>query len=178
MKRFVAFAPLAALVLIAAASIAVLMQGGERDMVSADGLTGQPTPAYALAPLTGEGVIAPERFAGRAYVINLFASWCAPCEVEHPLLMQMQAAGVPILGIAYKDRPENAARFLRRLGNPYEIAGLDPEGRYALEIGVAGVPETFVVGADGRLIALYRGELTEEIVRTRIMPALAEGAGR
>jgi cytochrome c biogenesis protein CcmG/thiol:disulfide interchange protein DsbE len=88
-------------------------------------------------------------------------------------LMDLQRRGVVILGVAYKDEVEDAARFLAQLGDPFTAAALDPEGRYALEIGVAGaVPETFVIGADGRIRAVHRGPLTEDVVAQEILPAL------
>ncbi|MGE0830711.1 MAG: DsbE family thiol:disulfide interchange protein [Hyphomonadaceae bacterium] len=178
MKKLWAFAPLIAFTFVALAAIIVLMNPGERETVSARGLEGEPLPAFALPLLSGEGEAAPAQFAGRPYLLNVFASWCPPCRVEHPLLMQLEAGGVPILGVAYKDRPERTRAFLAELGDPYEAVGMDLEGRYGLEIGIAGAPETFVIGADGRILALHRGPLTEEIIRTRIMPALRAGAAR
>lgn len=171
-RRLWAFAPLVLFALIALAAALVLMNPNERETVSREGLVGRPAPAYLLAALEGEGPVTPSAFAGRAYVINLFASWCAPCRVEHRQLMALRARGIPILGIAYKDAPRAATAFLAELGDPFERVGLDPEGDYALQIGVTGVPETFVIGADGRIRALHRGPLTEEIVRERILPAL------
>jgi cytochrome c biogenesis protein CcmG/thiol:disulfide interchange protein DsbE len=171
MKRIWAFAPLIAFVFIAAASAMVLLRPGERQTIT-DGLVGQRAPAYALATLGDRGTITPAVFAGRPYVINFFASWCAPCRVEHPMLLQLKEQGVPILGVAYKDPRPDA--LMRDLGDPFAAVGLDPDGRYGLEMGLAGVPETFVVGPDGRIRALVRGPLDEELVRTRILPALSE----
>jgi cytochrome c biogenesis protein CcmG/thiol:disulfide interchange protein DsbE len=110
---------------------------------------------------------------GRAYVINMFASWCTPCRAEHPRLMQLRAAGVEILGVAYKDRPGAAAQFLNELGDPFRHVALDPDGRFGLDLGIAGVPETFVVGADGTIRAVHRGPLTEDAIERTIRPALA-----
>jgi cytochrome c biogenesis protein CcmG/thiol:disulfide interchange protein DsbE len=174
MKRLWAFAPLIAFAVVAAASIVVLLHQGPRETVSQAGLVGETAPAYALEPLRGGQAVASDAFAGRAYVINFFASWCAPCRAEHALLMNMKRQDTPILGVAYKNNPAAAAAFLAEMGDPYEQVGLDPEGRYGLEIGVAGVPETFVVGPDGRIRALHRGPLTDDIVRSRIIPALRE----
>jgi cytochrome c biogenesis protein CcmG/thiol:disulfide interchange protein DsbE len=171
-NRFWAFAPLAALAAIAAASIIVLTHEGPRETVSSQGLIGRAAPSYGFAPLRGGEPLTPAAFAGRAYVVNFFASWCAPCRAEHALLMRMKERDIPILGVAYKNDPGAAAGFLAELGDPYERVGLDPEGRYGLEIGLAGVPETFVVGPDGRIRVLHRGPLTEDIVRSRIIPAL------
>jgi cytochrome c biogenesis protein CcmG/thiol:disulfide interchange protein DsbE len=173
MKRLWAFAPLAAFLAIAVAAALVLTRTGPRDTL-ASGMVGRQAPAYTLASLDGAGTIGPAQFAGRPYVINFFASWCAPCRVEHPILMRLKATGAPILGVAYKDSAPRTTALLNELGDPFSQVGLDPDGRYGLEIGVAGVPETFVVGGDGRIRALVRGPLTAEVVRTRILPALRE----
>lgn len=171
MKNWAAFAPLAALGLLVIVGAFLLLRGGERETFSS-GLIGRQAPAYTLDALGGGDPVTSEARAGRVYVINLFASWCAPCRVEHPQLMALQASGVEIVGVAYKDRPENTARFLEQLGNPFDAVGLDPSGRYGLELGVMGVPETFVIGPDGEVRAVHRGPLTEKDVREVIMPAL------
>ncbi len=171
MKRLGAFVPLMALVLIASAAIVLLLRGGERADHFEPRL-GRAAPSYALAALEGQSPLTPARFAGRPYLINLYASWCAPCRMEHPLLMRLAADGAPILGVAYKDRPEDARGFLAELGDPFVASGLDPDGAFGLELGVAGVPETFVIGADGRIAAVHRGPLTEAVVRSTILPAL------
>jgi cytochrome c biogenesis protein CcmG/thiol:disulfide interchange protein DsbE len=88
--------------------------------------------------------------------------------------MALQAGGVQILGVAYKDRPEAASRFLSELGDPFSEVGLDPEGRFGLELGLTGVPETFVIGADGEIKAVHRGPLTQEVVERTIIPALRD----
>lgn len=173
MKRALAFAPLAALVLVVVLAAVLLTRGGERQTFSA-GLIGRPAPAYSLQRLDGGAAIANSDMAGRAHVINMFASWCTPCRAEHPLLMEMKGRGVEILGVAYKDRPGAAAQFLNQLGDPFTDVALDPDGRFGLDLGIAGVPETFVVGADGTIRAVHRGPLTEEVIDTTILPALAE----
>ena len=170
--RLIAFVPLAALLALVAVSIFLLTREGERNRFT-EGMVGQHAPAYALARLDGEAPpLTSEERRGRAYVINLFASWCTPCRAEHPQLMALQRQGVDVVGIAYKDRPEASAAFLAELGNPFADIGLDPDGRFGLEIGVTGVPETFVIGPDGVIRAAYRGPLTDEAVRDEILPAL------
>lgn len=164
--------PLIVLALIVAVGAFLLLRGGERETIS-DGLIGRAAPNYALEALGGGARVTSDAMAGRVHVINLFASWCGPCEAEHPLLMGLQQRGVEIVGVAYKDRPEAAARFLARLGNPYSAIALDPAGRFGLELGLVGVPETFVIGADGRIIAVHRGPLTLDVMRRVIDPALA-----
>jgi len=171
MKNWAAFAPLAALGVLVIVSAFLLLRGGERELFSA-GSIGRAAPAYALEAMGGGDPVLAETRAGRAYVINLFASWCGPCRAEHPQLMALQARGVEIVGVAYKDKPENAARFLNELGNPFAAVGLDPEGRFGLELGVVGVPETFVIGPGGEVRAVHRGPLTDRDVRDVITPAL------
>lgn len=169
--RLIAFVPLAALLALIGVSVFLLTREGERNRFT-EGMVGQPIPAYSLARIEGDEPLTNEARQGRAYVVNLFASWCTPCRAEHPQLMALQRQGVDIVGIAYKDRPEASAAFLAELGNPFADVGLDPEGRFGLEIGVTGVPETFVIGPDGEIRAAHRGPLTEAAVRDVILPAL------
>ncbi len=171
MKRALALLPLLALAVLVAVAALLLSRGGEPQTFS-DGRIGRPAPTYALASLNGGEAVSSEARAGRVYVINLFASWCTPCRAEHPQMMALEAAGVEIVGVAYKDQPEAAARFLDRLGDPYAEVGLDPRGRFALELGAVGVPETFVVGADGTILAVHRGPLMPADVESTILPAL------
>ena len=102
---------------------------------------------------------------GRGVIVNVFASWCAPCRVEHPFLVALseapavKAGRVAVLGMNYKDEPDNARRFLGALGNPYSAVGTDRSGRAAIEWGVYGVPETFVIGPDGRILEKHVGPL-------------------
>ena len=169
--RLIAFVPLAALLALVGVSVFLLTREGERNRFT-EGMVGQQLPAYSLSRLEGDEPLTSEERRGRAYVINLFASWCTPCRAEHAQLMTLQRQGVDVVGISYKDRPEASAAFLAELGNPFADVGSDPEGRYGLEIGVTGVPETFVVGPDGTIRAAYRGPLTDEALRDVILPAL------
>lgn len=137
-------------------------------------LIGRPAPAFSLAPLPGlvrDGKPVPgltsEELKGRVTVVNVWASWCAPCRQEHPILMDLArtASADPafrVVGINYKDNPENARRFLGQLGNPFSAVGIDPSGRTAIDWGVYGVPETFVVGPDGTIRHKQIGPLTPD----------------
>lgn len=124
-------------------------------------------PDRAFPKLDGEGEI---RFSpppgGEAVIVNLFASWCAPCEAEHPLLTEISEE-VPgrVHGILYKDTPENGEDFLVRLGNPFAEIGTDPDGQGGLDFGLTGVPETFVVGPYGSIRLHVRGQLTPDSAR-------------
>ncbi|QGZ95371.1 DsbE family thiol:disulfide interchange protein [Terricaulis silvestris] len=171
MNRAFATIPLIALVALVGVAIFLLTREGERNTIS-EGLIGRPAPTFALTRLEGGELLTSDAMRGRPYVINMFASWCTPCRAEHPQLMALQASGVEIVGVAYKDRAENSARFLTDLGNPYSAVAMDPEGRFGLELGLVGVPETFVIGADGTIRAVYRGPLTAEAIGEAIRPAL------
>jgi cytochrome c biogenesis protein CcmG/thiol:disulfide interchange protein DsbE len=98
--------------------------------------------------------------------VNFFASWCAPCEVEHPVVKALAAKGVRIVGIAYKDSPDNAQAYLTRLGDPYAVRLVDRDGRAGIEFGVTGVPETFVVDTRGVILAKHTGPLTAQAAKT------------
>src|SRR6185295_8509160 len=172
MKRVVPFIPLIALALIVVIAAALLLRGGGPLATITAGEVGRPAPTYALARLGGGALMRNEDMRGRTHVINMFASWCVPCRAEHPQLMALQRQGVEIIGVAYKDQPSETAEFLSELGNPFREVGLDPDGRFGLQLGVAGVPETFVIGADGRIRAVHRGPLTPQIVESEILPAL------
>jgi len=133
-------------------------------------LIGRPAPAFALPALDGLQAngrpipgLAREDLSGHVTVVNVWASWCAPCRQEHPLLMELaKDPGIRLVGINYKDNPENARRFLGALGNPFAAVGADPNGRAAIDWGVYGVPETFVIGPDGTIRHKQIGPLTPE----------------
>lgn len=132
-------------------------------------LIGKPAPANTLPPLEGlvrDGAnvpgLVPAQFQNNVTVVNVWASWCVPCRDEAALLIRLAAdKRFRIVGINYKDEPENARRFLGRFGNPYAAVGVDRAGRAAIDWGVYGVPETFVVGRDGRIVFKLVGPITE-----------------
>lgn len=129
-------------------------------------LIGKPVPAFALPTLAGGQASDAQLRQGRVSVLNVFASWCAPCRVEHPLLMKLarQHPQVQFVGLAHKDAPAAAQRFLQELGDPFATVLLDEKGRVGIDLGVYGVPETFVVGGDGRVLHKHVGPLTAEAV--------------
>lgn len=108
-------------------------------------------------------------------LLNFWASWCQPCRAEHPMLTELQAAGVPIYGINYKDKPEDALKFLGEMGNPYSQLGADA-GPMALDWGVYGVPETYVIDAKGVVVMRLAGPITAENLETLVKPAMAKAA--
>ena len=137
-------------------------------------LVGRPAPAVALPPLEGAQRPAFALQPGRVAIVNFFASWCAPCKVEHPTLMRLAAEGrIAVHGISYKDAAADSARFLAQLGNPFETIGWDRDGRAAREWGVYGVPETFVVGRDGTIRHRHVGALLDDTVARVLVPMVA-----
>jgi len=122
--------------------------------------------------------IDPASFKGAVTLLNVWASWCVPCHDEAPLLMQLaQNPRLRIVGINYKDEAENARRFLGRYGDPFAAAGADISGRAAIEWGVYGVPETFIVGRDGRIAYKLVGPITPENLETTIKPEIEKALG-
>jgi cytochrome c biogenesis protein CcmG/thiol:disulfide interchange protein DsbE len=166
--RLLSLLPLLVFATLAALFLIRLYAGDPSKVPSA--LIGRPAPAFALAPLSGltrDGAAVPGLSGGdlkdRVTVVNVWASWCAPCRQEHPLLMDLaKNPAVRVVGVNYKDNPENARRFLGALGNPFAAVGVDPSGRAAIDWGVYGVPETFVVGPDGAIRHKHIGPLTPE----------------
>jgi cytochrome c biogenesis protein CcmG/thiol:disulfide interchange protein DsbE len=127
---------------------------------------GKPVPGLALADLKGRGVT----------VVNVFASWCVPCRDEHPQLLALSRSGVRLVGINYKDDPENARRFLGSLGNPYSAVGSDASGRAAVEWGVYGVPESFVVDSEGIIRFKQIGPISPEQLASVVLPQIEAAA--
>ncbi|MEZ5933708.1 MAG: DsbE family thiol:disulfide interchange protein [Alphaproteobacteria bacterium] len=116
-------------------------------------LIDKPVPTFELPPLAGmdKPGLSSTDLTGKVQLVNVFASWCGPCRVEHPILMKLAKDGVPIQALNYKDEPSDAGQFLAALGNPYERIGVDKNGRTGIEWGVYGVPETFVIDAEGKI---------------------------
>lgn len=159
------------LLLFAALSLLFLVRllAGDPSRVPS-ALIGRPVPPFSLPPLEGllsDGIPVPALASGdlkgSVTVVNIWASWCAPCRQEHPVLMELaKDAGFKVVGINYKDQPENARRFLGALGNPYAAVGVDQNGRAAIELGVYGVPETFIIDAAGIIRYKHIGPILPE----------------
>ena len=149
-------------------------------------LIDRPAPDFSLPPLEGladNGTPVPgfarADFEGAVTVVNVFASWCGPCREEHPLLERLAEDGrIRVVGINYKDVPENARRFLGELGNPYAAVGVDNNGRTAIDWGVYGVPETFLVGPDGTIRYKFIGPLNERALAEVLLPEIDTLAAR
>lgn len=144
-------------------------------------LLGKPVPTFDLPGLAGGetvdgGMKTGDLAAGSDIkLVNFFASWCVPCRAEHPLVTRLaELEGVRMFGINYKDAPEDATGWLERLGNPYERIGADRTGRAGIEWGIYGVPETFVVDAQGIVRMRHAGPLTPDVVQRELMPLIEE----
>lgn len=135
-------------------------------------LIGKPVPEFALAPMQGRTAgLASADLYGQVSLVNVFASWCAACRDEHPLLMALAAENeIPIHGLNYKDRPEDAATWLDALGDPYTRTGADLDGRVGIDWGVYGVPETFLIDAQGRIVFKQIGPISADLLAQKILP--------
>jgi cytochrome c biogenesis protein CcmG, thiol:disulfide interchange protein DsbE len=139
-------------------------------------LIGKPAPVFTLSRLeAADRLVKREELLGKPWVLNVWASWCAPCREEHPLLVEFAKRKLaPVYGLNYKDTRPNAQNFLRQLGNPYEASLFDGDGRVGIDFGVYGVPETFVIDAQGIIRFKHVGPLTPDVIRTRIEPLLKD----
>ncbi|WP_126977360.1 DsbE family thiol:disulfide interchange protein [Frigidibacter oleivorans] len=143
-------------------------------------IAGQPAPPVVLTPLPGQGPAFDDARLrdGQVKLVNYWASWCAPCRVEHPNLEALAEEGLAIYGVNYKDDPEKAVAFLEELGNPYTAIGADGSGRMALDWGLYGVPETYVIDGAGKVVLRFAGPLTQRAIEEQIRPALAAAGGQ
>lgn len=158
------------LVFVVLAGLFLVRLGGDDPSKLPSALINKPAPSFTLPPL--EGLLANGRpvpglsgddLKGKVTVVNVWASWCAPCRQEHPLLVDLaKDPSIRVVGINQKDDPDNARRFLGSLGNPYAAVGADRNGRASIDWGVYGVPETFIVGPDGMIRHKHIGPLTPE----------------
>jgi cytochrome c biogenesis protein CcmG, thiol:disulfide interchange protein DsbE len=139
-------------------------------------LIGKEVPEFDLPPVEGldRPGLSSADLKGRVVLVNVFASWCVPCRAEHPLLMRLADQGVEIYGINYKDKPDQIDAWLGELGDPFQRIGADRSGRVAIDWGVYGVPETFVIDGDGRIRHKFVGPLMPQDVDQTLLPMLAK----
>jgi cytochrome c biogenesis protein CcmG/thiol:disulfide interchange protein DsbE len=139
---------------------------------------GQPAPPVVLTEFPGKPLFDDTTLRdGEVKLVNYWASWCAPCRVEHPNLEALSQEGIPVYGINYKDKLNNAEAFLTELGDPYKAIGRDEQGRMALDWGLYGVPETYVIDGEGTVILRFAGPITQRVIESTIRPALEKAAG-
>jgi len=155
--------------------IAAFVFGLERDPnILPSTLIGKPVPEFSLPPVNGRTLgLAAGDLRGEVSLVNAFASWCVACRLEHPVFMRLKESGiVPLHGLNYKDKPDDAARWLDQMGDPYTRTGADIDGRVAIDWGVYGVPETFVIDRQGRIAFKQVGPITPDILETTILPLI------
>jgi cytochrome c biogenesis protein CcmG, thiol:disulfide interchange protein DsbE len=186
MRRWAVLAPLA---LFAGLAFLFLtrLDGSDTSRIPS-ALIGKPVPVFSLPPLEGlmrdgqpvPGLSTADLKGGGVTLVNVWASWCVPCRAEHPMLVELaRTPGVRLLGLNYKDQGENARRFLGALGNPYAAVGADTAGRAAIDWGVYGVPETFVIAPDGTIAYKQIGPITPEAIAGPLGEAIRKaGAGK
>ena len=183
-RNILVLLPLVAFLGLAALFFVRLGAGDPSQLPSA--LIGRPAPKTDLPPLAGltrDGKAVPglsnATFTGAVTLVNVWASWCVPCADEVPFLDQLSKdKRIQLVGINYKDAPDNARRFLNRYGNPFAAAGADENGRNAIDWGVYGVPETFVVGRDGHIAYKLVGPITAENIAKVLEPEIAKAAAK
>jgi cytochrome c biogenesis protein CcmG/thiol:disulfide interchange protein DsbE len=172
--RLLLLLPLLFFVALAAVFFLRLEWGGDPGLVPSP-LIGHPAPEFTLPPLAGLNLPGLSRadLTGHVTLVNVFASWCVPCRDEHPALTALaKDPRFRIVGINYKDNPDDAKRFLTDLGNPYSAIGVDAAGRASIDWGVYGVPETFIVGPDGIIDGKVIGPLDDDTIAGTLMPAV------
>lgn len=173
-RKLFVLLPLAVFLALAGVFLMQLYSGRDISVIPS-ALIGAPAPATDLPPLENLGLpgLDSKDFIGKVTLVNVFASWCGPCREEHPVLMALaQDKRFAISALNYKDRPEDARRFLVDLGNPFGALGVDEKGRTAIDWGVYGVPETFLVGKDGTILYKHVGPLTPGAVKDRLLPEI------
>ena len=167
--------------LVGVAALIVLLAAGlghdPREIPSV--LIGKPVPKFSLPPVRGRALgLSSANLKGEVSIVNVFASWCVACREEHPVFMQMKREGlVPIHGLNYKDQPADAQKWLDEMGDPYTRTGADIDGRVAIDWGVYGVPETFVIDREGRIAYKQIGAVTPKLVEETLRPLVARLRG-
>lgn len=139
-------------------------------------LKDKPAPAFTLPQLAAaDKGFSPAELTGKVWLLNVWASWCASCRQEHPLLVQFAKAGmVPVIGLNYKDKPADAKKWLAELGDPYMLSVVDVDGRVGIDYGVYGVPETYVIDKAGIIRMKHTGPITPDSLQRRVLPLIAE----
>lgn len=172
MRRLLFVLPVLAFLLIAGG---LAMGLGRDPSILPSTLIDKPLPAFALSDVRGKAggrSLASTDFRGEPMLLNIFASWCVSCRIEHPFLMQLSRDGVPLHGLNWKDKGDDGARWLAELGDPYARVGYDPTGRTGIDLGVTGAPETFVIDGQGRVRYRHVGPVTPKVWTETLEPLM------
>jgi cytochrome c biogenesis protein CcmG, thiol:disulfide interchange protein DsbE len=151
------------IIFVALAGLFVWAMFGQRVDKHASPLIGKPTPTFALPAMDGT-TLDLSTYHGKPIILNFYASWCAPCRLEHPQFLQLaKDSRFVVLGVAYRDDPTKTAAYLDELGNPFKQTAIDRQGSVGVQFGLAGVPETYVIGGDGKVLLRHQGEVTAKV---------------
>lgn len=179
-RYLIAALPLVVFGALAAVFLTQLQSGKDVSEIPS-ALIGTKAPVLELAALEGSErpALTTAAISGKLTLVNVFASWCVPCRQEHPILLELSKdPRVNVVGINYKDRNDNALRFLGELGNPFSAIGVDPNGKAAIDWGVYGIPESYLVGPDGTILYKKVGPFDAESFETQLMPAIEKALGK
>ncbi|MBF0561361.1 MAG: DsbE family thiol:disulfide interchange protein [Alphaproteobacteria bacterium] len=178
MNRAVFLIPLVVFFTLAAffAERLVALRHGDAPNLLPSMLINKPVPAFALSPMPGHGgSLSSADIKGQVTLVNFFGSWCVACAAEHPFLVGIKKSGiVPIFGVDWRDDPVKGAEWLSRHGDPYTKIGLDPDSKVAIDFGVTGAPETFVIDAAGVIRYKQTGPITAEVWESTLLPLIKE----
>lgn len=166
----------ALLPLLAFLGLAALLYSGldEHQQKLPSALAGEALPAFSLPALIGEHRLTEQVLTGQWQLLNVWATWCPTCHIEHPFLMKLAANGVTLVGLNYKDDPQAARRYLAEMGNPYTAVIVDRDGQFGLELGVYGAPETYLINPEGEVVLRRVGNLDLRVWRQRFVPVLRQ----
>lgn len=138
-------------------------------------MIGKPVPDFSLPSLfDGKAAVTSVDLKGKVTLVNIFASWCVPCRAEHPFLLDVKKAGITIVGIDYKDKPDEARQWIEKMGNPYDTIASDREGRVAIDFGTYGVPESYLIDKQGIIRFKQTGVLTPAEIESTLLPLAKE----